>query len=305
MQTIIAAFDDRQSAQRAVERLVQQGFPRDAVHLQAGRAAATGTTGARTDDEDRGFFESIGDFFGDLFGDDSRDDAGVYTEAVRRGGTVVVVDARTQTEEDQARTVLQSCGAFDVDERATQWRGEGWGGQAAPAQARAGRQGYADDDRFAGQAQAGQRPAGERVGENEQTVMPVVQEELEVGKRAVAGGGVRVIKRVTETPVSEMVRLREEHAHVERRPADRAATEADLANFEEGTVEVREMSEEAVVAKKARVVEEVVVGKEVTERSETVSDTVRKTDVEVERVAGDDRAAATRNGNVRGNPDRT
>ena len=135
--------------------------------------------------------------------------------------------------------------------------------------------------------------------------MPVVQEELEVGKRAVAGGGVRVVKRVTETPVSEMVRLREEHAHVERRPVDRAATEADLANFEEGTVEVREMSEEAVVAKKARVVEEVVVGKEVTERSETVSDTVRKTDVEVERVAGDDRAAATRNGDVRGNPDRT
>ena len=114
--------------------------------------------------------------------------------------------------------------------------------------------------------------------------MPIVQEDLKIGKRSVEGGGVRVVSRITETPVSELVRLRQERATVERCPVDRAATDAAFANFKEGSVEVREMSEEAVVAKTARVVEEVVVGKKVSERSQTVTDTVRKTDVQVERL---------------------
>jgi stress response protein YsnF len=71
---------------------------------------------------------------------------------------------------------------------------------------------------------------------------------------------------------------------LKRTPVDRPATEEDIENFKEGTVEVREMSEEAVVGKKARVVEEVSLGKQVSERTEKVSDTVRRTDVEVERL---------------------
>ena len=49
------------------------------------------------------------------------------------------------------------------------------------------------------------------------------------------------------------------------------------------SVEVTEMAEEPVVRKKARVREEVVVGKETTQRTETIRDTVRRTEVEVER----------------------
>nr|WP_244173330.1 DUF2382 domain-containing protein [Caballeronia temeraria] len=41
-------------------------------------------------------------------------------------------------------------------------------------------------------------------------------------------GGVRVYSRVTETPVSESVSLREEHATIERKTVDRPATAADL-----------------------------------------------------------------------------
>ena len=105
-------------------------------------------------------------------------------------------------------------------------------------------------------------------------------------KRQVDRGGVRVNTRVTEKPVKQEVRLREEHARVERRPVDRPATEADLAAFKEGSIEVRESAEEAVVAKQARVVEEVRVGKEVNDRSETVTDTVRRTEVDVDKVGG-------------------
>jgi stress response protein YsnF len=48
-------------------------------------------------------------------------------------------------------------------------------------------------------------------------------------------------------------------------------------------VEVRETSEEPVIAKTARVVEEVVIGREATERTETVKDTVRREEVEVSK----------------------
>jgi stress response protein YsnF len=79
------------------------------------------------------------------------------------------------------------------------------------------------------------------------------------------------------------VNLREEHVRVERRPVDRPASEADIRRAQQaGTIEVREKAEQPVVQKEARVVEEVRVGKEATERTETVRETVRKTDVQVE-----------------------
>ena len=128
--------------------------------------------------------------------------------------------------------------------------------------------------------------AGTRAGEAGEVTIPVVEEALQVGTRPVRRGGVRLYTRVTEHPVEETVRLRDETVRVERRPADRPATEADVAAAKDATLEVTETDEEAVIAKQARVVEEVVVGKEVEEQTETVRDTVRRTEVEVEPVGG-------------------
>jgi len=114
-------------------------------------------------------------------------------------------------------------------------------------------------------------------------VVPVVKENIQVGKRQVLRGGIRVYSRVVEEPVEESIRLREEHAHVERRPVDRAATEAELAGGQQQVIEVQEFAEEPVIGKQARVVEEVRVGKDVSERAETVRDTVRHTEVNVEQ----------------------
>ena len=120
---------------------------------------------------------------------------------------------------------------------------------------------------------------------DKEAVIPVVEEELRVGKREVEKGGVRITNRVTETPVEEEVRLREEHINVERRPVNRPVGSADNA-FQEGALEVTETAEEAVVAKNARVVEEVIVNKDVQERTETVRDTLHRTDVDVQQVEG-------------------
>jgi uncharacterized protein (TIGR02271 family) len=99
----------------------------------------------------------------------------------------------------------------------------------------------------------------------------------------VESGGAHVRTGVQEVPVEEQVRLREEHVHVERRPVDRIATDAPEA-FREGVIEITEYAEVPVVSKETRVIEEVVIGKEITERTETVRDTVRRTDVEVDQV---------------------
>ncbi len=120
-------------------------------------------------------------------------------------------------------------------------------------------------------------------GNVESSVIPVVDEQLVVGKREVKRAAVRVFSRTTETPVEKSVSLREEHVYVDRRPANRPVTDADLRSADT-RLELTEMSEEAVIAKNARVVEEVTIGKDSTENTERVSDTVRHTEVEVEQL---------------------
>jgi uncharacterized protein (TIGR02271 family) len=115
-----------------------------------------------------------------------------------------------------------------------------------------------------------QRDMGEMLNEQRTTAIPVVQEDLKVGKREVQRGGVRVFSRVVETPVNESVNLREEHVSVERRPVDQPISTADSTAFKEQSIEMREKAEEAVVQKSARVVEEVVVGKETSQRQENI-----------------------------------
>jgi uncharacterized protein (TIGR02271 family) len=112
--------------------------------------------------------------------------------------------------------------------------------------------------------------------------VPVVEEQLEVGKRQVSRGGLRINSEIVEEPIEEKVSLREERLIVERRPVFRDATEADLADFKEGTIEIYETVEEPVIVKRRRVVEEIVIGREARDRTETISETVRRTRVHVE-----------------------
>ena len=124
-------------------------------------------------------------------------------------------------------------------------------------------------------------------------VIPVVEEELAVGKRTVDRGGVRLYRNIVETPVEESINLREERVTVDRQPVDRAVTQQDLTMQGDRTIELTETAEQAVVGKRALVVEEVRLGKEMSERTEHIHDTVRRTEVEVEEVAAGSQRAAT------------
>ncbi len=141
---------------------------------------------------------------------------------------------------------------------------------------------------------AASQPLAATASASGDAVIPVVEEELIVGKRQVERGGVRVFTRIVETPVEEHVVLREEHASVERHAVNRPISETELNALGDQSVEVREMAEEAVVGKTARVVEEVRVGKESTERTEQIRDTVQKTQVEVDQLQANDPTIAKR-----------
>ncbi|HLL42241.1 MAG TPA: YsnF/AvaK domain-containing protein, partial [Segetibacter sp.] len=122
-------------------------------------------------------------------------------------------------------------------------------------------------------------------GDEEQATIPVIEEQLQVGKREVAKGGIRLRSRIVENEVQGNINLREEKIHVERTPVDRAANVTDL---KEQQIEVTERAEVPVVSKEARVVEEVSLSKEVTEKEESVKGTVRSTKVDIERTDNSD-----------------
>ena len=126
-----------------------------------------------------------------------------------------------------------------------------------------------------------------------ETVIPITQEELVVGKRTVDQGGVRVFRHVVDMPAVASVNLHEEHVVVERRPIDRMATAADLASGDR-VIELTETAEEAVVSKTAHVVEEVIVSKQVSQHTEHIADTVRRTEVDVKEIPSTERIIADR-----------
>jgi uncharacterized protein (TIGR02271 family) len=279
---ITAFFDNRQDANEAVERLGRAGIPRASITVVEG--ASRSPASASREDEGLGFWEALRDLF---LPDDDR---ATYAEGLRRGGYVVTVQADGSLY-STAIDILDDEGTIDLDQRAQAWRQEGWTGMN-PSWAGLASSSRESAARPSGTAvpQTGTTRSTEVTGAREE-VVPVTEESLKVGKREVSHGRVRVRSYVVETPVNEQVNLREEHVRVERRPVDRPATGADNL-FRERTIEAEERAEEAVVAKEARVKEELVVKKDVGQRTETVSDKVRRTEVEVE----DERGKAIRSG---------
>lgn len=122
-----------------------------------------------------------------------------------------------------------------------------------------------------------------------QNTIPIIEEQLNVGKREVDRGGIRITSSVIETPVEKNINLREEHVTVERTPVDRPASQSDFDNSGDQNIEVHERAEVPVVNKEARVVEEIKLKKEVTEHEESIKDTLRSTDVNVNEVNRNDR----------------
>ena len=265
-QTVIGIFDTAAHAQQAAQQLKTAGFSLDDVDTISRDSKdgsnyynSTGTATEAVGDAAGRTGDSIGNFFSNLFGDE--DDAKRYSHVARNSHSMVTVHCKSADHAHKAAEILDQAGAINVDEKAQQT-------------------GYQTNNMAAG----GER---QQTGANEVSAK-VIEENLQVGKRVEQTGGARLRSRIVERPVEASVRLREEHVTVERTPVNRPATDADFNAFKEGEVEVTEKAERAVVGKEARVVEEVTLGKEVTEHDETIRDTVRKTEVDVEQLGTKD-----------------
>lgn len=271
--TVIGIFDSSSEAQQAVEQLISNGFTRSDIDMSSRsddfNQTSTSTTSSYSDRRnDDDFGDKVSNFFSSLF--DGDDDARNYS-SVGTKGCVVTVHTQSMQEAERAADLLDRYGAVDVNEKSSQY-----GSSASTS------------------TSFGDRDIDSHSTTETTNSLPIIEEDLQVGKRVVETGGVRLRSRIVERPVEEHLRLRTEHVHVERTPVNRPASEADLNNFQEGTIEVREQAEMPVVSKTARVVEEVRLEKDVEERDETIRETLRGTDVDVENLSSTDRTTTDR-----------
>ncbi|HEX8309125.1 MAG TPA: YsnF/AvaK domain-containing protein [Allosphingosinicella sp.] len=265
--TVTAMFDSKSQAEAARERLTQSRIDADDVRIidQSDSTRSASGSGGDTG-EGEGLWSAIKSAFLPL------DDSHAYEEGMRRGGFLLC--ARVDEDcADEAIRILDESDSVDFDERQSNWRSDGW----TPYQQSAASGGFQ-------QQQTQQTQQTQADGTVAEETIPIVEEELRVGKREIERGGARVRSYVTETPVSEQVSLREEHVSVERRPVDREVGQSELQGdmMQEREISMTETAEEAVVGKEARVTEELVVRKTAEERTETVEDNVRHTEVEID-----------------------
>lgn len=250
MYTVIGMFDNSTNAKNAKQKLTTAGISASQIDYSANATAddlrTTYSTSYNNYQEDT----NTGGFWDWLFGNDTTERR--QYSAVGTRTDVISVHCKTKDEALRVSEILDGAGALDINDYARQYNEK-----------------YTTAAKTAGRTVAGTE------------TIPVIEEELHVGKRTVETGRVKVRSRIIEKPVSEELRLRQERVYVTTTPVNRPATEADFNTFKEGTIELTETAERAVVEKTANVVGEVKVGKDAQQITETVSDTVRETEVEV------------------------
>ena len=310
-ETIVAVYDTSAHAEAAVRALENAGVPSSDITHHASETYS-GTTGTQSNmqagaelsprREEPGFWSR-------LFGTESEDyrrDNDVYGRTVQSGGSVVSVRvADVGRDADRIMQILEAQNPVDIEERANSYEtsstersstvydtpqntramgvaeaGGAFSTSGTTSTAGMGTEGMSRGGLGAGMM--GNETARANTGMNSgDEVISLAEEQLQVGKRVVNRGTTRVRRYVVETPVEENVSLHSESVSVERRPVTSGTVGSDA--FTDKTIEVNEMSEEAVVGKTAHVTEEVVVHRQAGDRTETIHDTVRKEQVDVEK----------------------
>jgi hypothetical protein len=255
--TVTGFFTRQEDATASVRRLTEAGVNPAAIRVRENAL----TEGVSRRDEDNG----LGSFFRSLFGGEGQE-GGRHTGSGQRSGVSITVHTQSEEEANRVASLLQGCGALNIS-----------------------RQGSASSE-AAPQAGAG---APEMLRSSPSPLG--ASEALDLGTRTVEHGGVRVRSRIVERPVEEQLRLREEGVSIERTPVDRPASEEELQqHLHDQDIEFIERAEVPVVRKEARVVEEIRISRDQGERETTVRETVRRTEVDIERPQEGHRGSDTR-----------
>lgn len=266
---IVTYFDTIASARQAMADLTKAGFAERDMDLLGKEQLKAEGKDRHTDG--RSFWQR-------LFGSEvEHEDAEVYSRAIDNDGVVLTL----RTDANSADKALRIIESYDKIPDPS-------GARSAESVMNAK---ACNNDR---PAVSGAQTATNMADQHEK--LKLAEEELEVGKRVYKSGTTRVRRYMTEKQVDADVTLREEHAKIARQSVNQAADPSDI-DWSDKVVEVTETDEKPVVSKTARIVEEVSVGKEGSERVEKVSDTVRKQQVDVEHNELND-PARNRNSNT-------
>jgi uncharacterized protein (TIGR02271 family) len=313
---VVGVFRDRSEAEKAVEELKRAGFRDDQIGFVTRRDDGAGTAGTATDRDTAGTDRTtgaatgavaggvlgavigagaallipgigpvlaggilaaalggaaIGAAAGGLIGALTglgipEEEAEYYNTEFESGRTIVTVKADGRYQE--AYDILHRFGAYDYRGREAMASAAG----AAPVGAAM----------KTSTTKTSTTPSTRQQDQREIRV-PEVEERLQVEKRPVQQGEVRIEREVHEEQKTVPVTLTQEEVHVEKRDvAERPLREGEEA-FQEGTIRVPVRGEEAIARKEAVVTGEVVVNKERTTEQQQVADTVRRTEVHVDQ----------------------
>ena len=266
-ETIVAVYDTPAHAELATQDIILAGVPESAISQHGGTLSASPATTAEPVRE-TGFWAS-------LFGGEPEHDPAVYDRSLENGSTVVTVKA-PEAHIKRILEILDSHDPIDIDERAAGF------GLTPAATVREPTAPQMPSDASATRASA----------TSDETIQ-LAEERLAVGKRVINRGGTRIRRYVVETPVEESISLHSETVTLDRRPVTDGRPIGD-ADFSDKTIEMTESTEEAVVSKTAQVVEEVSLHRQATDHVETIRDTLRKEEVEIEQIPGETNALGPR-----------
>jgi len=299
---LVAIYPTVEEARRVSDRLLAEGLNPADVRLTDATTRTSGDYVEREPHRERGFFDWL---FASDVPDYDRDRYSTYLNENRAAVSVRVPD---QSWHDRVIAIMEEFNPIDLEEDGRAIGHEHGMTETAAlgtaAMPPAGTTVRTEPDRMAQTdrtmaartdlgATRTETAATARTGmtREREEVIPVVKEELEVGKRATERR-YRVKSYVIERPVEKTVTVRDERVEIEHRPITRAG--ADLRMPQEREIEVVERHEEPVAEKRVTGAEEIVVRKEVVERPETVRGTVRETKVDVEKEPAATAASTTR-----------
>jgi uncharacterized protein (TIGR02271 family) len=275
---IVAVFDSEGAAEAAVRDLEQAGISTSAIRRYRSTDASAGNENSGAISPTMGH-SSTGGFWAWLLGEEpgaetTRSlslDEQAYEQHAQAGKAVISVLVEDDAKIHQAVTLVTAHHPIEMEEQSEELNAES-SPETGP--------GYSPHAVLAGSAAESSGVAAEaKPSSGTEEVIPLAEENLEIGKRTVDRGTTRVRRYLVERPVERDVVLHGQRVTIERRrPVE---TSVPGYAFEERTDEVRETEEVPVVEKTARVVEEVAIRKEETERTEKVHDTIRREGVEV------------------------
>src|SRR5277367_1125705 len=268
-ETLVAVYDTEAHAEAAVKALKAAGFAESDISVFDGDRLKAGRTALSAGVKEAGLWQR-------LFGADVYEhEANIYGQTVQDGGVVISVRV-PESEVAHARAVLDIHRPVDVHDRAMT------AAVAPPARVEA-----IEKKLDAVPLAAMQRVAvSPKLAAAQPDVLRLAEEQLQVGKEMAEAGRTRVRRFVTEKEVAADVTLHEEHAEVLRKAISDPKYVAEI-DWADGTIEVIETAEHALVNKTARIVEEVSLRKIGSDHVETIRDKIRRQQAEIERIGAD------------------